>query len=165
MPMPMRILMAAGLAAALCVPAFAHEYKLGDLAVDHPWARATPAAAPVGGGYLTVKNTGATPDRLVSATFEGSAKVEIHEMANKDGVMSMRAVPNGIVVPPGGTVELAPGGLHLMFTGLKGPLKQGEAPKGVLVFEKAGRLEVEFKIEPVGFTPKGKPAAHDAHKH
>lgn len=147
----MRIhLVAAAAAAFILSPAFAHEAKLGDLLVEHPWSRATPAGAPVAGGFLAVANRGPAADRLVSARFERSNRVEIHEMAHKDGVMVMRELPKGIEIPAGGRVELKPGGYHLMFMELKAPLKEGEMLKGTLVFEKAGSVDVEFKVEPVG---------------
>ena len=145
----------AAAAASVLVPAFAHEAKIGDLTLEHPWARATPAGAPVAGGFMAIVNKGNGPDRLVSARFERSNRVEIHEMAHKDGVMVMRELPKGIEIPAGGRIELKPGGYHLMFMELKAPLKEGEMLKGTLVFEKAGSVGVEFKVEPVGTRNSG----------
>jgi periplasmic copper chaperone A len=135
---------------SLAQDALAHDYKLGALKIGHPWSRATPAGAKVGGGYLSIENTGAEPDRLVSASASVAGRVEVHEMAVTNGVMTMRPLEAGIVVPPGGKVELKPGGFHIMFMDLKQPLKQDERLKGTLVFEKAGTVEVEFKVEAVG---------------
>ncbi len=143
-------ILAAALSAAVSFSAVAHEAKLGDLLVEHPWSRATPAGAPVAGGFFAVANRGTAADRLVSARFERAGRVEIHEMAVKDGVMAMRELPKGIEIPAGGRIELKPGGHHLMFMELKAPLKEGEMLKGTLVFEKAGSVDVEFKVEPVG---------------
>ena len=130
--------------------ASAHDYKLGDLHIDHPWARATPHGAKVAGGFVTVANKGAVDDRLVSATAEIAEHAEIHEMAMKDGVMTMRPLADGVVVPAGGEVALKPGGYHLMFIGLKRMLKQGESFAGTLTFEKAGTVEVSFTVAPIG---------------
>ncbi len=105
-------------------PAFAHGYTLGDLVIGHPWTRATPPAAKVAGGFLTIENKGAQADRLLSATFSGSNIVEVHEMAMDGGVMRMRELPKGLAIPPGGKVELRPGGYHLMFIDLKAGLKK-----------------------------------------
>jgi len=138
------------LAVGVAVPAFAHGYKLGDLAIGHPWARATPKGAKVGGGYLTVTNSGKAADRLTGASLSDADRVEIHKMSMEGGVMKMRPLPNGIEIKPGGTVKLSPEGNHLMFIGLKAPLKQGDMVKGSLTFQKAGSIDVEFKVDSVG---------------
>jgi periplasmic copper chaperone A len=142
--------LAATLAFATLSAAMAHGYTLGDLVIGHPWTRATAPAAKVAGGYLTVENKGSQPDRLLSASFAGSSTVEVHEMSMDGGVMRMRELPKGIEIKPGAKIELKPGGYHLMFMGLTDGLKQGESLKGVLVFERAGRIEVEFKVEAIG---------------
>jgi periplasmic copper chaperone A len=133
----------------------AHEYKAGSLEIDHPWARATPDGAAVGAGYVVLKNTGTTPDRLVSATAPFAGRVEIHEMAMANGVMTMRPLPDGLAIPAGGTVTLKPGSYHIMFMELKQPLKAGELLDGTLTFEKAGTVPVKFKVEPVGAGSSG----------
>ena len=139
--------------------AAAHEYKLGALEIGHPWSRATPPGAKVGGGYATITNDGDTPDRLVSATFSGAPQTQMHEMSVEDGVMKMREIPGGIAIPAHGTVTLGPGGLHLMFVGLTAPLVLGSKVPGTLTFEKAGTVEVQFAIDAIGANPK--PMKHD----
>jgi periplasmic copper chaperone A len=139
---------------------FAHGYKIGDLEIGHPWTRATPPSAKVAGGFLSITNKGTTEDRLLSATFVGSSSTEVHEMAHEAGVMKMRELPKGLVIKPGEKIELAPGGYHLMFINLKADLKQEDKVKGELVFEKAGRVEVEFKVEAIGYKPKGATEHH-----
>ncbi len=133
--------------------ATAHEYKAGDLFVGHPWARATVPGAKIGGGFLTVKNNGSAADRLVAVSVPFADKVEIHESLEEDGVAKMRPVEGGVEIKPGETAEFAPGGKHLMFIGLKGPLAKGEKVKGELTFEKAGKVEVEFAVEAAGAKP------------
>lgn len=149
MPITRRAAVAAALVALAvpAAPALAHDYTLGNLRIAHPWTRATPPSAKVAAGYMTIKNTGAEADRLLSATFAGSNVVEVHEMAVENGVMRMRELPKGLEIPAGGKAELKPGGYHLMFIDLKSGLKEGQSVKGALVFEKAGRIEVEFKVE------------------
>src|SRR5690606_6544463 len=105
---------------------FAHEFKVGDLEIDHPWSRETPNGARVAGGYFTVTNSGGAPDRLVAVTSEISAKTEVHEMTVSDGVMTMRQVGGGLEIPAGGSVALDPGGYHLMFIDLERQPKKGE---------------------------------------
>ena len=85
------------------------------ITLEQPWSRATPAGAKVGGGYLRITNTGPEPDRLVGGTFPLAAKVEVHEMSLEDNVMRMKQVEGGLEIEPGATVELKPGGYHLMF--------------------------------------------------
>lgn len=157
-------LAALALSLSLGGTAFAHDYKAGALRIDHPWSRATPGGAKVGGGYLVIENTGATADRLVSVSAPSIAgRSEIHEMAVSNGVMTMRPLDDGIAIPAGGKVEFKPGGYHVMFMELKQPLKQDERIKSVLTFEKAGPVEVEFKIEAVGARSSTDHGAHKGH--
>ncbi|MEZ2332469.1 copper chaperone PCu(A)C [Mesorhizobium sp. RCC_202] len=136
-----------------CVPGvFAHEFKVGDLEIEHPWSRATPPGAKVAGGYFTVVNKGSAPDRLLSISSDISDKAELHEMGVKDGVMTMRPVSGGLEIPAGGKVALKPGAYHLMFTGLRRQPKQGEKFPATLTFEKAGSVKVEFAVEGMGET-------------
>lgn len=149
----LRGLRAAALAVVLALPAnlaTAHEYKLGSLEIIHPWARATPGAAKVGGGYVKIINHGSEPDRLVGGSFERSERLEVHEMSVKDGVMQMRPLASGLEIKPGETVELKPGGFHLMFQNLKAPLKDGDKVDATLTFEKAGTVKVFFSVAPIG---------------
>ena len=151
-------------AAALALSATlatAHDFKAGPLKIGHPWSRATPAGAKVGGGYLSIENTGSAPDRLVSIAVPFAARAEIHEMATKDGIMTMRPMDNGVEVPAGAKVEFKPGGYHIMFMELKQPLKQGETLKGTLTFEKAGSVDVEFKVDSIA--AKGGEGEHKGH--
>jgi len=133
--------------------AAAQEFKAGPIEIDNPWSQATPKGAKVAAGYLTIKNTGADPDRLVSVTSPAAGKSEIHEMSMDKGVMKMRPVPGGIEIKPGETVELKPGSFHIMMMGLKQPILRGKPFKASLMFEKAGPVEVEFAVAAPGATP------------
>lgn len=144
----------------LSAPLLAHDYKIGDLKIDHPWTRATPGGAKVAGGFMKITNTGNTPDRLIGGTAVPAGIFEVHEMRMEGNVMKMRALEKGLEIKPGQTVELKPGGYHVMFIDLKSPLKEGETIKGTLVFEKAGTIEVEYKIEARGST-----GGHGGHVH
>jgi copper(I)-binding protein len=141
---------AASLLAVAAAPAGAQEMKAGDLVITQPWSRATPAGAKVAGGYLTIENKGSAPDRLVSGAGDVAGKVEIHEMAMNNGVMTMRPLDKGLTIEPGKTVKLAPGGYHLMLMDLKGPLKQGEKVPVTLEFEKAGKVTLSLDVQGVG---------------
>jgi copper(I)-binding protein len=120
------------------------------LQIEAPWLRATPGGAKVGAGYLRITNTGSEPDRLTGATMPLSRRGEVHEMAMHNGVMHMSPLAQGLAIPPGKTIELKPGGFHLMFLDLKGALKQGETVDVTLTFEKAGSVTVPFPVEGLG---------------
>jgi copper(I)-binding protein len=130
--------------------AFAHEFKVGDIEIGHPWSRATPAGAKVAGGYFTITNTGSSPDRLLSISSDIAAKAELHEMGVKEGVMTMRPVSGGLEIPAGGKVTLGPGSYHLMFMDLKQPPREGEMFAATLTFEKAGTVTVKFAVQAIG---------------
>jgi copper(I)-binding protein len=148
-----RSIIFAGALSLTVTAAAAHEFKVGSLEIGHPWARATPKGATIGGGYLKITNTGAEADRLVGGSSSVAGRFEVHEMATVDGVMKMRPVTGGLEIKPGQTVELKPGGFHIMLMGLKQPLEAGQTVKGTLTFERAGTVEIEYKVEPIGGSP------------
>ena len=135
--------------AAKRVAEAANTFKAGAIVVESPWARATPSGAKVGGGYFKLRNTGAEPDRLIGFSSPVAARGEIHDMAVVDGVMRMREM-KALDIPPGATVEFKPGGMHVMFLDLKGGLVEGMPVKARLTFEKAGSVEIEFSVAPIG---------------
>jgi copper(I)-binding protein len=147
----------------LATPAHADDVKAGDLVISQPWSRATPGGAKVAGGYLTIENKGSAPDRLIGGSTELAGRLELHEMATTNGVMTMRPLDSGLAIAPGKTVKLAPGGYHLMMMDLKGPLKQGDKLAVTLDFEKAGKVKTIFDIQGVGAQAPGAGAApaHD----
>jgi copper(I)-binding protein len=148
---PLASLAALGIVLALAAaPARAEEVKAGDLVISQAWSRATPGGAKTGGGFLTIENKGSAPDRLVAVSGDFAGKIEVHEMAVKNGVMTMRPVENGLTIEPGKTVALAPGGYHLMMLDLKAPLKQGDKLPVTLQFEKAGSVAVTLDVQGVG---------------
>jgi len=136
-------------------PARAEEVKAGGLVITQAWSRATPGGAKIAGGYLTIENKGTTPDRLIGGSGDVAAKVEVHEMSVKDGVMTMRALDKGLAIEPGKTVKLAPGGYHLMLMDLKNPLKQGDKVPVTLEFEKAGKVKLSLDVQAVGAQAPG----------
>jgi len=144
------IVIAATLAVSLALPAHAEDVAADSVKISAPWARATPKGAAVGAGYMTITNNGSTPDRLVGGASEVASDFEIHEMRMDNGVMRMRQITNGLEIKPGQSVELKPGGNHVMFLGLKKPLAQGEHVKATLAFEKAGKVDVDFTVESIG---------------
>ena len=150
------ITLAAAFVTLAAGPTLAHGYKVGAIDIGHPYARATAAGQSVGGGFLKLSNGGAA-DRLVAARTAVAASVELHTMRLEGDVMRMRQL-DAIELPAGRTVELEPGGTHLMLMGLKAPLKAGQSFPMVLKFEKAGEVTVDVSVE----APR---AAADEHKH
>ena len=144
----------------LGAPVVAHDFRAGDLAIDHPWTRAVGAAAPTAAGYMVIRNTGAAPDRLVSAETPRAARVEMHAMSVTDGIMRMRPIDGGIALPPGGEVRFAPGSLHLMLIGPQGGFEQGARVPVTLVFERAGRITVELAVDAAGARGTGPHQGH-----
>jgi len=148
-------LLATMLGGMLATSARAEDVRVGDLVVSQGWSRATPGGAKVGGGYLTIENKGSAPDRLIAVSGDVAGKIEIHEMAVQDGVMTMRPVENGLAIAPGKTVKFAPGGFHLMMMNLRNPLKQGDKVSITLEFEKAGRVTASLDVQGVGASGPG----------
>ena len=139
--------------------AHAHEFVLGALTVGHPYARPTAPSQPAGGGYLKLINKGAD-DRLVSASTPVATSVEIHSMRLEGDVMRMREI-GSLDLPAGKTVELKPGGLHLMFIGLKAPLVVGQTFPLTLKFEKAGAVDVTVNVSPADAAAASRGMVHD----
>jgi len=132
----------------------AHHSGLGPLQIGLPWSRATPPGAQVAAGFLSVDNTGKSDDRLVGVTTTAAERVEIHQMRVDGTIMRMRQVTDGVALPAGKQVTLAPGGYHLMFIKPKQAWKAGDHIKATLQFAKAGKVEVEFSVAEAGATPK-----------
>jgi periplasmic copper chaperone A len=130
--------------------AHSQEVKAGDLVITQAWSRATPGGAKIAGGYLSIENRGSAPDRLIGGSADISDKVQLHEMAMNNGVMTMRQLDKGLPIEPGKTVKLAPGGYHLMLLDLKSPLKQGDKVPVTLEFERAGKVKLSLDVQGVG---------------
>lgn len=131
-------------------PGQAHSYKAGHLEIGHPWARASRGAS-VAVGYLHVTNNGATEDYLTGVSSVVSPRAEIHTTEIVDGVARMRhAGAAGIKIAAGETLELKPGGAHIMFIDLTRPIANGESFNGTVSFKIAGSVTVKFSAKPPG---------------
>src|SRR5690606_18465483 len=113
-PWLMTVVPAIAIALAGCGQA-PQQALAGTVEVDLPWSREVPAEAPVAGGFLTIHNRGSADDRLVTVRTDAAERVEIHETRREGDMVRMRALPDGLPLPAGDTVELRPGGYHLMF--------------------------------------------------
>jgi periplasmic copper chaperone A len=145
------ILLAVAGAAAAAI-AVSQPYLFDTLRIDQPVARATPPGARTGVVFFTIENLSNHAERLLRASTPVAAGVVMHQMAEKGGMMSMRAVPS-LEIGPGGRLELGPGSYHLMLIDLKQPLKVGERFPLVLTFERLGTVTTTVTVEDMGATP------------
>ncbi|MCP5143700.1 MAG: copper chaperone PCu(A)C [Gammaproteobacteria bacterium] len=130
----------------------AESFRNGAIEIDTPWSRATPPTQTVGGGFMVITNHGSTTDTLLTGSTTLAAELQIHTVTMTDGVMRMRPLDGGLVIEPGQSVVLQPGGYHLMFIGLGKPLQPGDSFDAVLHFEHAGDIAVRFDVQPAGAT-------------
>jgi copper(I)-binding protein len=146
--------------AALSIPlaASAQEVRAGDLVITQGWSRAAGQGGQ-GAGFMTIANRGATADRLLAASSPAAPKLELHTHLREGDVMRMREVP-AIEIPPGRSVSLQPGGLHLMFIGLREALVAGATLPVTLRFERAGEVQVMLAIQAAGAR---NPGGHHRH--
>ncbi len=142
--------------------AAAENFSVGSIEVGSPWTRATPRGAPVAVAYMTITNKGSAADRLIGGSTNVAGRFEIHSMETQDGVAKMRPVTGGLEIKPGSTVKLEPGALHVMLIGLKQPIAPGARVTGTLIFERAGKVDVEFAVQPLG-QPAPAVGGHSGH--
>jgi copper(I)-binding protein len=133
----------------------AQEYRAGAIRIDKVWTREIPGGAKVAAGFMTITNTGKEPDTLIGGSIAFAGKFEVHEMRMDGGLMKMRRLEPGLAIKPGETVVLKPGSFHAMFLDVTQGPKRGVPVKGTLVFEKAGRVEVEYTVAPIGAREPG----------
>ena len=118
------------------------------IAIHHPHSHPTAAPGVPAVGFVTLTNPGPAADRLIAVSSPLAGRIEIHQTQMQDGVMKMRALADGLALPVGEAVVLAPGGLHLMLFGLRQPLVEGQSLPVTLTFERAAAVTVQFKVEP-----------------
>ncbi|QWD74831.1 copper chaperone PCu(A)C [Polynucleobacter sp. TSB-Sco08W16] len=142
-------LLSLGLCSSLMAQGVAKTVSTDAIKIDDAFTRATAPGQQVAGGFMKIENKGNVPDQLLSASSPAAGEVQLHEMAMDGNVMKMRQVKD-IAVPANGSVELKPGGYHLMFMSLKGPFVAGESVPVKLKFAKAGDVEVKFPVNTAG---------------
>lgn len=128
--------------------------------VSQSWARATTSKAHTGAAYVTIVNSSATSDKLVSISTPVAGRAALHTTIKDGDIMRMREVQH-IEIGPKARVALQPGGVHIMLTDLKQPLKKGATFPMKLVFEKAGETTVEVAVQSIA--AKGMDMDHSKH--
>jgi copper(I)-binding protein len=166
------LIVAAAAALTLATPAFAHNglvhggcaagqvFTAGDLTISGAFTRAMLPNAKSGGAYFSIENKGSAADRLVGVSTAAAQLAQVHEMKMEGDVMKMGEVPGGLEIPAGGTVTLAPGGLHVMMMGVGVPFKEGECLELTLKFETAGDVPV---VATIGGTAADAAPEHAGH--
>jgi len=121
--------------------------KADGLEITGAFARATLPGAPVGGGFVVITNNSDDDDRLIAASSKAAGMMQLHNMRMEGDVMKMYRMADGVPVPAHSTVTLEPGGMHIMFMELAGPLEEGSTVDVDLTFEKAGSITVPFEVK------------------
>jgi len=138
--------------------------KIGDLSIVSPWIRASVPGQTNGAGYLRIHHQGKQDDRLLSVQSEAAERIELHTVITENGMARMRHV-QAIQLPAGQDTVLAPGGYHVMFMKLKAPFKAGEKVAAVLHFERAGKLDMVFTVQPATYRPADQQNGGSSHRH
>lgn len=143
---------ALGLIAALLISSAAHAHGTthGTIEIIHPNIPQPAAGAKAAGGYMGITNSGTEADKLIGVETDAAAEAQLHiSQVGADGVATMTHL-DFIEIPAGDTVVLERGGLHVMLMGLTGTLTEGDMVKATLTFEHAGKVEMEFMVDPPG---------------
>ncbi|QOR39719.1 copper chaperone PCu(A)C [Billgrantia diversa] len=148
MTLPRLLLLAAGLALA----SFAAHAE--PLTIEGAQVRAVPPGSNTSAAFMTLRNPSERDMILLAAKSPAAEVVELHDHQNVDGVMQMRQVAQ-IVVPAGGSAELAPGGLHMMLIGLTAPLVEGEPVEIELQFESGDTQRLEAPVKRIVMENEG----------
>lgn len=128
--------------------ATAHEIQIGDLEIIHPAIPLPPPSAPIAAGYMVIANNGAMPDRLIGVEVPIARSASLHRTeVSADGVA--RVLPlEAVDIPADDTVLFEQGAMHVMLMGLSAPLHAGDMVPATLIFEQAGRVDIEFMVDP-----------------
>ncbi|MEI6486328.1 MAG: copper chaperone PCu(A)C [Sphingomonadales bacterium] len=141
------------LLALLAAPLPAQAAGAGPLVIDHPVLRVASPVSKTGAGYMVIRNTGRVADTLVSVTTAAANRSDLHGSVESGGVVRMISQASGVPIPAGGRAVFAPGGLHVMFIGIRKPVPVGTKVPARLIFARAGAIDVLFTAE--GFSPAG----------
>lgn len=145
--MRMLILVAAVVAAGSSGLAAAPADTARGLQIAQPVLRVASPVSKTGAGYMAITNRGRSADRLLAVTTTASTRADLHGTISIGAVTQMRAQSGGVPIRAGATVTFAPGGLHVMFIGLKTPMPAGGLLRARLIFEKARPIDVAFKAQ------------------
>jgi copper(I)-binding protein len=149
------------LTALLPSAALAHGFKASAIEIIHPFFRETPPGAKTGAGYVILKNNGSETETLLGIETEAAERVTFHQTVTENDMAKMIPIEGGLEILPGGEYRLGLNGSHAMLEGLNAPIGLGQLITGTLIFEKAGRVDIDFEVEPAGTTQEGAMADHE----
>ncbi|HEX6218894.1 MAG TPA: copper chaperone PCu(A)C [Sphingomicrobium sp.] len=133
----------------------------GEIEVREAFSRASIGQATAGVVYLQLVNHASQPDRLLTVSTPVAERTDLH-MTERDGdIVRMRRLET-LLIPPRETLAFSPGGAHIMLSGLKAPLREGDRIDLILQFERAGEVALEV---PVRSVTAGADAAEDGNGH
>ncbi|WP_425409382.1 copper chaperone PCu(A)C [Hyphococcus sp.] len=143
--MPFSVL--AVLGAAGCANEAQSDCAGDGVVVSDAWTRATTPAQKMSAAYVQLCNGADVADKLVSVTFDGADAAELHTTRmNEAGVASMAPLTDGLPLPSGEAVSMAPGGAHIMLIGLSNAFEDGDDPSLTLNFENAPPQTIIFEV-------------------
>ena len=120
-------------------------YEQKNMVIASPWMAETPKGNQAAAAYFTLANRGARPDFLLALASPVATKVALHAHTLRGNVAQMREVKK-LSIGPGENLRLRPGGMHVMFMGLKTPLKPGDQIPLVLTFKDAGQVAIQITV-------------------
>ena len=129
----------------------------GGVRIERAWIRPSAPRAPTAAGYAVITNSARRGDTLLGGYSPASDRVELHRTAMDRGVASMLPVPQGVDIPPGGTLDLQRAGFHLMFVHPRGPFRPGDHVPVVLRFRHAGTVRADFVVGADSPAPEAMP--------
>jgi copper(I)-binding protein len=138
-------------AIAFAIRGHAHEVKSGSFEIFHPSAPATTEEAKNAVVFMTIDSRGVAPDRLVGAESPVAERIELHRHETENGATKMRPV-DAVDLPPGTCVKLKASGVHLMLVGIRQALVEYASFPMILIFEHAGRIDVEIQVDEASAT-------------
>jgi len=130
-----------------------HMCQSSGIVVSDAWVRTSRAGQPTSAAYLKITNCGDADDALVAVAFDGAAAAELHATAMSANAIATMTPTKTLALPAGQTVELAPGGAHIMLIGLTGALDEDDDPAMTLKFENADALTLNFEVRPMTGAP------------
>ena len=132
--------------------------------IDGAWVRMNPAPNRPAAGYMSLIATEGCTDTLTAASSPDAGRIELHDHQMTDGIMRMVKVP-GIDIPDGQTVQLAPGGLHLMLFDMTVTPEETDTIPLVLTFENAGDINATAVLETFSTVPVPEKDGDHSHHH
>lgn len=146
----MKYLTLIAMLSAFAAPAFSHDKVAGDLHIIHPSIPDPLPMAKSAAGYMAIVNDGEEPDRLIEVRTDFARASTVHQTVVDDAGVARMIPMVEMIIPPGDVLTLEPGGMHVMFMGLTRKADEGDMIPATLVFERAGEIEIEFMVDPMG---------------